>query len=293
MAAHLLENDRLAITVDDHGAELVRIYDKQQDRDVLWEADPKFWARHAPILFPNVGKYHGGHYLYQDARYPAGQHGFARDMEFQLLSKTDSSVIHLLTSTDNTRKNYPFDFALKITQTLRENTIRIDWEVTNTGTDRMYFTIGGHPAFKVPILPDTKYSDYKLLFHEKKDLTYYLIDPKDGTALIDQPHTLKLTDGTFCLTDDLFETDALIFDEQFDWAAIGYPDGTPYVSVSCPGFPNFGIWAAKGGAPFVCLEPWMGRTDNYGFTGELSTKPGINALNGGKIFTASYTITIH
>ncbi|MEF2851739.1 MAG: aldose 1-epimerase family protein, partial [Lachnospiraceae bacterium] len=175
---------------------------------------------------------------------------------------------------------------------LKDNEILVEWEVENTGDDEMYFTIGGHPAFKVPVLPGTAYSDYKLLFHTEKDPVYFLIDQKYGTILADQSRELPLENNSAQLTDHMFDNDALVFDHQIDWAGIGYPDGTPYVSLSCPGFTSFGIWAAKG-APFVCLEPWLGRADNYGFTGDLSEKPDINRLEAHKTFHAQYTITIH
>ena len=123
-------------------------------------------------------------------------------------------------------------------------------------------------------------------------VNYFLIDQKYGTILADQSRELPLENNSAQLTDHMFDNDALVFDHQIDWAGIGYPDGTPYVSLSCPGFTSFGIWAAKG-APFVCLEPWLGRADNYGFTGDLSEKPDINRLEAHKTFHAQYTITIH
>lgn len=292
MAVHILENDRLAISIDDHGAELSRIFDKKNQREVLWEADPQFWKRHAPILFPNVGRHYEAHYRYQGVTYPSQAHGFARDTDFTLVSETETSVTHRITSTPETRKNYPFDFVLTVTQTLKDNEILVEWEVENTGDDEMYFTIGGHPAFKVPVLPGTAYSDYKLLFHTEKNPVYFLIDQKYGTILADQSRELPLENNSAQLTNHMFDNDALVFDHQIDWAGIGYPDGTPYVSLSCPGFTSFGIWAAKG-APFVCLEPWLGRADNYGFTGDLSEKPDINRLEAHKTFHAQYTITIH
>jgi galactose mutarotase-like enzyme len=292
MASHVLENDRLSIVIDDHGAELTRIYDKKNQRDVLWEADPKHWKRHAPLLFPNVGRHYEANYLYNGKTYPSKAHGFARDTDFELLEKTDCSVVHRIVSNEQTRTEYPFDFILEVTQTLLENEIKISWKVINTGDHTMYFTIGGHPAFKVPILPETSYSDYKLLFHTKEDPTYYLIETTYGTIVKDKPYTLPLTNGSFPISDHLFDHDALVFDHELDWAGIGYPDGSPYVSVTCPSFSNFGIWAAPG-APFVCLEPWMGRADDCGFRGELSSKPDINVLKEKETFTASYTITIH
>ena len=131
-----------------------------------------------------------------------------------------------------------------------------------------------------------------MTFSGQKELTYCLLDAKLGTALPEQPHTLSLENGTCLIDEHMFDKDALIFDNgQITKAGITLPDGTPYVEISCEGFPNFGIWSAIG-APFVCLEPWMGRCDNTGYEGELSEKPNINALKPAEVFDKSYMISI-
>lgn len=288
---HTIENDVLSISVADHGAELVSIFDKKNDREVLWQADSTFWARHAPILFPQVGKSYGGYFTYEGEQYPTSQHGFARDCEFAFVTQTADSIVHRLTSSEKTRKIYPFSFELTVTHTLCDREIFVQWHVSNTGANQMYFTIGAHPAFRVPILPDTRQTDYTLRFHTD-DLHYYLLDTESGTANTDTLYNLPVSDGTLTIPADLFAKDALIFDNQIDWAGIALPDGTLYVSVSCPGFPNFGIWS-KPNAPFLCLEPWDGRCDNTGFAGEISEKPGILSLASGASYDRSYTIVIH
>ena len=110
---HSIENDYLKISVDDHGAELCSIYDKIHDREVLWQADPAYWNRHAPILFPNVGRFYKDHYRINDREYPAKQHGFARDSEFTCLDMTADSITHVLKLPMPPWKFYPFDFELK------------------------------------------------------------------------------------------------------------------------------------------------------------------------------------
>ena len=156
----------------------------------------------------------------------------------------------------------------------------------------MYFAIGGHPAFRVPVLPDTKRSDYRLTFDGQESLTYLLLDPESGTAKAEEKATLKLENGTCQIEDHMFDHDALVFDNQITRAGIQLPDGTPYLELRCVGFPNFGIWSASQDAPFVCLEPWMGRCDDCGFTGDLSEKPFINHLKMDEMFETAYTIEI-
>lgn len=286
-----LENDRLRIEIDDHGAELVRIYDKKNQREVLWNGDPTFWGRRAPILFPFVGKVNGGVYRYMGKEYPSAQHGFARDLFFEWKGQEDGAVSHVLEASDDTMERYPFLFRLKVTHTLEENRIRVSWKVTNFGTSTMYFSIGGHPAFRVPADSHFQQKDYRLSFVEQEKLLYRLID-KDGMCDMNHRYSLMLQDGSCAIGEHLFDRDALIFeDRQIEQVSITHPDGTPYVTLHCPGFPYLGIWSVPN-SPFVCLEPWYGRCDEAGFTGDISQKTGIQKLASEETFHAEYTIEV-
>lgn len=294
MATCTIKNERLSVTIAAHGAELSSIYDKANDRELVWQADPAFWNRHAPVLFPNVGKYYGGHFTYNGTDYPMGQHGFARDTEFEQAASGENFVTYRLCADEESKKVYPFDFVLEITHRLNGNRLTVEWNVKNTDNKEMYFTIGGHPAFNVNVLPDTDFEDYCLVFKEGTEkLSYVLLDAESGTAIGDKVYELELTDSKYALKKDMFDKDALVFDGgQIEWAALALPDGKPYIALESKGFPNFGIWS-KPGAPYVCLEPWCGRCDNKGFEGEISEKPGIIALKAGETFKKSYDIIVY
>lgn len=158
--------------------------------------------------------------------------------------------------------------------------------------ETMYFTIGGHPAFNVPAGGIGSQEQYHLTFDGQDSLSYLLIDMSSGTAVADKAYTLELENGSCLIDAHMFDKDALIFDDQIEKAGIAFPDGTPYVELICHGFPSFGIWSVPG-SPFVCLEPWMGRCDDFGFKGELPEKKYINTLDKDEIFTASYEIKIY
>ena len=294
MATCTIKNEKLSVTIAAHGAELSSIYDKANDRELVWQADPTFWNRHAPVLFPNVGKYYGGHFTYNGTDYPMGQHGFARDTEFEQAASGENFVTYRLCADEESKKVYPFDFVLEITHRLNGNRLTVEWNVKNTDNKEMYFTIGGHPAFNVNVLPDTDFEDYSLVFKEGTEkLSYVLLDAESGTAIGDKVYELELTDSKYALKKDMFDKDALVFDGgQIEWAALALPDGKPYIALESKGFPNFGIWS-KPGAPYVCLEPWCGRCDNKGFEGEISEKPGIIALKVGETFKKSYDIIVY
>ena len=289
-----MENDIAKVEVCDFGAELFSFYDKETKVEAVWQADPKYWARHAPVLFPFVGKVNGGYYTHKGVQYAMGQHGFARDMEFEFVAQTDNEIVHVLKSNDETMAKYPFAFEFKVTHKLEGKKLSVIWEVTNPGEEIMYFSVGGHPAFNVPARAGESKYDYFVTFNGEKELKYILIDLSCAAANVDDVYTLKLEDNKLPITEHLFDNDALIFDDyQVEKIGIAYPDGTPYLTMECKGFPSMGVWSQpKTDAPFVCLEPWIGRVDNRGFAGELKDKYYEQSVEAGKTFKAQYDLTL-
>lgn len=289
-----MENELVKVEVCDFGAELFSFYDKETKVEAVWQADPKYWARHAPVLFPFVGKVNGGYYTHKGVQYKMGQHGFARDMEFTFAGQTDNTITHVLKSTEETLAKYPFPFELKITHKLEGKTLSVIWEVVNPGDETMYFSIGGHPAFNVPAREGESKYDYFVTFNGEKALKYVLIDLSCAAVNMDDVHTLELEDNKLQVTEHLFDNDALIFDDyQIEKIGLAYPDGTPYLTMTCKGFPSMGVWSQpKTDAPFVCLEPWIGRCDNRGFDGELKDKYYEQSLEAGKTFKVQYELTL-
>ncbi len=293
----LMENEFLKVGIADKGAEVQSIFSKEMQKEVLWYGDRQYWDRRSPILFPNVGRHYENYYLYQGKRYDTVQHGFARDLIFECIEQKADLLKYQVADTEETRSYFPFAFTLTITYKLEKNSLSVQWTVENPNSKAMYFTIGGHPGFNVPILEHTRQTDYKLLFKKQGPLNYKLVHGMTGTADGTKTYPLELEDyGEYrgCpITEHMFDRDALIFDDaQIDWAGIGYPDGTPYISMECSGFTNFGIWTAPQG-PYICLEPWQGRCDDYGFQGEISEKPDVVALDEGKTFQLGYVITVY
>lgn len=290
-----IENEYLKIGVADHGAELSSIYDKEKKHEVIWTGDPKYWNRHAPVLFPFVGKVNKGQYRYKGKSYPMGQHGFARDMDFTLVSVTENTITYVLRSDEETRAKYPFDWELEITHRLEGRTVTVEWKVTDTSKDEdLYFSIGGHPAFNVPADKGQKKSDYWLYFEGIDSAPYVLIDPVAEAADPENVQTLVTDGGYVKITDTLFDNDAFIFDNKaVQKVALCYPDRTLYVTLDIKGYPSLGVWSKPHtDAPFVCLEPWIGRVDNKGFDGELPQKFEEQHLLPGEVFDTKYTITI-
>ena len=157
-----LENEFLKVTISTHGAELISVINKENGLEYMWQANPAHWKRHAPILFPNVGKYKDGKFIYNGKEYKQAQHGFARDMEFALIEKTNNSAFFELLYNDDTLKVYPFKFSLVLGFILEKNELTLTYEVANVDDKKMYFQIGGHPAFNVP-LTDGSRNEMKII----------------------------------------------------------------------------------------------------------------------------------
>lgn len=294
---HVLENEMLKVTIADKGAELISVYDKENAVERMWDANPNVWNRHAPILFPFIGKVADSVYRYKGQEYRMKtQHGFARDMEFVCVDSNEQSVTHCLKANETTKEIYPFDFELYVTHCFDEENgraIKIQWEIRNTGEEKMYYSIGGHPGFRTPLKAGEKREDYFLEIPGREKPEYILLNTATGLAVTDKKYILKLENGFCPIEKTMFDKDALVFENaQIETVRIAGPDKKPCVTLECKGFPYVGIWSKPEGE-FVCLEPWFGRTDNDGFDGTLEEKPGVQVLDGLDVKRIGYRIEFH
>ena len=288
-AVQVLENDVLKVTVADAGAELTSVRDKESGAERIWTGDAAVWNRHAPILFPFVGRVTEGKYRFDGKEYTMRtQHGFARDRVFLCTEKAVDSVTHVLTATDDSREIYPFDFRLTVRHSLnaeRPRQLDIRWIVENLGNGRMYYAIGGHPGFLMP--EGVRKEDCYIHFPGCRELRYISADAA-GFALPEQPHVLNPEQGYVRYRGDI--PDTWIFeDHQVKVVGIAGPDRRVLVTMDCSDFPMLAVWANRKG-PFICLEPWFGRTDNAGFAGALEEKKEIQFLDAGGKRETGYSI---
>ncbi|TYW03978.1 aldose 1-epimerase family protein [Listeria monocytogenes] len=286
-----LENEVLLVEMKTAGAELTRIFHKDTGLEYLWNADSKFWGRHSPVLFPTVGRLVDDTYLVDGKQYHLGQHGFARDRDFQVIEQTENMVRFELDADEDSLAIYPYKFKLSIIYTIEKNTVAVSYEVENTDNKRIYFSIGAHPAFHLPLTDGTTFEDYYLDFGTEENLeTLCLEGPyRSGEIkkIIDEPARY------LPLSYDLFKNDALIFEALKQKEMTIKSDKTPhFVKVSFPEFPFVGVWTAKLGTPFLCIEPWYGIADGAGESVELRDKAGIEHLEPEAVFASEYEITV-
>ena len=281
-----IENDQLIAKIDPLGAELKSLVYKSNHNEIIWQGDEKFWGRSAPILFPFVGKLKGDSYRHGDETYPMKQHGFARDLPFEVMEETKEKITLRLTETAETYKIYPFKFELFVTYFLVGNTLTTSFLVNNTHpAQTLLFSLGGHPAFNLDLMP---IDNYQLVFNQPDILERHLLI--DGLFSGEISH-IPIKNCSLPLSEDLLSDDALVFKNLRSTSVVFENLETDFsVGFEFNGFQYLGIWK-KPEAPFICIEPWSGLADNADFDGPLNEKEGINVLNYGEIFTKSYSIT--
>lgn len=283
-------NDYLTVKVNSIGAEL-RSVTNADGKEYLHNADPKYWHRTAPVLFPSIGKMKNNEYEYNGFKYPMSQHGFARDKEFKLIDKTDSSMTFALEDDNDTFKIYPFHFKFEIGYVLEKNTIKVIWKLHNKSEDTMYYALGGHPAFLCPLEADEDRFKYFIKFQNNNSIVSSRLD--SNGLINEEKEEFKLDEGYLKVTEHLFDKDALVLENnQVHSISLVRPDKTEYVKVVFD-TPVVGVWSpAKAGVPFVCIEPWYGIADASDFSGTLKDRAWGNELEAGKDKEYSWNITI-
>ena len=289
---HTLKNEILTVQVKEHGAELASI--RKGSVEYLWQADPSFWGRHSPVLFPIVGSVWEKRYRVDGREFELGQHGFARDMDFTMVEGGEDEVRYRLESTEDTLKKYPWPFVLEIAYRLHGNMIDVIWEVSNPGNEDMYFQIGAHPAFNYPDYDPQTMERGFLSFDRSEGLECIRIKEK-GCVDAETLYPLDVpADGLLPLTRETFDKidTIMLQDGQIGSVALYRTDRTPWLKLSFEA-PVVGIWSPPGkNAPFICLEPWYGRCDRAGYEGDYRDRDWVNRLAPGEKFSSVYTIEI-
>ncbi|QWT17809.1 aldose 1-epimerase family protein [Collinsella sp. zg1085] len=293
MSLTRISSGDMTATIDTAGAQLSSL--TWQGREYLWQKDPAYWAKSAPILFPVVGA--AGDIPQQSLAGPCqlAKHGFARDMTFlvhEQSANTDCTRFEL-SATPETLAVYPYHFQLEVSFALDGQTLTQSFCITNTGEYTMPFAIGGHPAFFAPI-PDTAdacFEDYDLIFSQ----SWTAQSPKvmaGGLLSYEEAYTVFENADSLALTRDLFEFDTLILSEVPDATVTlrGRRSGHG-VRVDFADFDFLGVWSAPD-APFVALEPWSMHAATVGAPERLEEREHIILLEPGACDTRSFSITL-
>ncbi|MBF9141371.1 aldose epimerase family protein [Hymenobacter properus] len=290
-ARYTLENSTCRASFAAHGAELTSLVTRADNLEYVWPGDPAVWARHAPVLFPLVGRLPDDVYHYEGRDYKLPQHGFARDQEFAVLRHDATELVFRLQHDETTQAIFPFAFELTITYTLREAQLTVRWDVRNPAANQpLLFSIGGHPAVRCPLLPGEAFEDYYFEFDHPVTLERHLLR---GGLLTGATAPVLNHAQELPLSYELFADDALVF-KHYDFTnlTLRTRKSAHFVRFRFDGFPYLGLWTKGPGAGFVCVEPWHGVASPTGEPGELRDKEGIMTLEPGQVFTAAFSIEV-
>jgi galactose mutarotase-like enzyme len=287
---HQVHNDVLSVAIAEKGAELQSIINKDTGIEYMWNADPAYWSKKSPVLFPIVGGLKDNTYQYGGKAYNLNRHGFAREAAFTVTEHGRDTITFTLTESPETLERYPFKFIFSVKYTLAGNQLHVSYIVKNTDEKTLLFSVGGHPAFKVPVAEGTVFEDYYLQFSQEENAGRWPLSPGGQVETYSTP--LLNNTNRLALTKQLFYEDALVFKHLASKGVAIVSDKTPHgLRVMFDGFPYLGIWNFKD-ADFVCIEPWCGIADSVNATGELEEKEGINQLHTGQVFEQTWSVEL-
>ncbi len=288
---HTLRNSEFEVRVKAKGAEVCSFRNLADNTEYIWQGDAKIWPRHAPVLFPIVGRLPDHKYFLDGKSYHLPQHGFARDMIFSPVSASENSLSLELHWSDLSLAHYPFHFRLLISYVLEGNTLKADYKVMNLDDQEMPFSIGAHPGFNCPLQKENKYEDYYLEFDQEQTLDRHLL--QDG-LLNGQTETVVKNAKKLPLNRELFLKDAIVLKENpVQRVRLKSDADNRQVEMEFHGFPYLGIWSPpKADAALLCIEPWHGVASPNGRPTEISQKEGVMKLGPGQKFECSFQIKV-
>lgn len=285
-----IENGLLKISISEKGAELQSIVHKNFSLEYLWSGDPAFWSKKSPVLFPIVGSLKKNNYEYNGELYSLGRHGFARDMDFTVSWQKADAIMFSLHSNNETLTKYPFPFLFSVRYTLVNNELCVTYIVQNTSHKDLYFSVGGHPAFKLPLTENTVYEDYYLRFGDVETAGRWPLS-KDG-LIEEHPVHFLMHARKLPLKKSLFYEDAIVLKNLRSNFLFLLSNKTSHgIKFHFDNFPYLGIWAAKD-ADFICIEPWCGIADNVNASGKLTEKEGIIKLKADESFERTWSVEL-
>lgn len=289
-----LENEQFLAVIDPHGAEINHIYNKQAHFDYIWNND--IWPKHAPVLFPAIGRSNDDAYLYQGKTYQMPQHGFVSQYDFKVAAKTETKLVLTLNDNSETYEMYPFHFMLTVTFTLENTGLKLEFNVQNQDEKKLSFSLGSHPAFNVPIASAGEFSDYTVTLMPK-------VDQVQTFEIVKTPHPYRSgkmkvlkgsRDGKISLTHQMFDDGLIIIENNgLTSVKVSSPKTPHAIELSLEDFRYLTLWTKEGAqAPFLCVEPFAGLPDVVGDKRDLLTKEANTVLEAGESKQLSYQMTL-
>lgn len=288
---HIIKNEALTVTVSDHGAQFRSILGAD-GTEYLWQGDPNYWPDRDLTLFPFVARLFDGRYSLDGNIYQLPIHGLAPYCDFAATENNGTRLVLELSSSAGTRKQYPREFTFRVIYALSGSTLTVTYEVVNRDTRPMYFGLGGHPGFRVPLREGLRFEDYRLRFPADCKPTRVGFTPDCFVSGEDTP--FPLDGGCFIpLSHSLFDDDAVVLRDMGREVTLESTLDGHSVTVSFPQMPYLGLWhMPRTDAPYVCIEPWLSLPANAGETTVLEDRPDLAHLLPGETYRNQWSITV-
>ncbi len=285
-----IASGRIEAEVSTLGAQLTSL--RRDGAECLWQGDPRWWPRHAPVLFPIVGNLRDDRATSAAGEVRLGRHGLARNEEFEVVEQGGDHVLMELSSCERTLASFPYDFRLRLSYAVEGDSLVQGFEVTNTGARDLPYVLGGHPAFSVPVAgAHDDFSSYRLEFARPWAYSVPRIDVSSG--LLDFGNRMPLLDGSSTvlpLSHRTFDVDTLVFEDVPErWVRLVGVRGHG-IQLAFEGFDYLGVWSAAGDAPFVALEPWTGCATATDEDDVFEHKRGMRSLSPGRTDRLSFVV---
>lgn len=289
---HSISNEFLTVTAAEDGAQLQSILGPD-GTEYLWQGDPKYWSDRALNLFPYVARLTEGAYYLDGEKHHMDIHGLAPYRRFSLAEKSDTAMVLELTSSKDTKAAYPRDFSFRIGYALEGDTLNVTFEVENRDEKVMYFGLGGHPGFNVPLVPGKSFEDYRLRFGEA--CAPKRVGFTEDCFLNDQDVPFPLENGdTLPLGHNLFDDDAIVLRDMARQVTLECPGEAHGVTVTFPQMAYLGLWHwPRTDAPYVCIEPWCSLPSHKDQIAVFETQKDLISLQPGSVYRNLWSIQVH
>ncbi|CAM3253833.1 aldose 1-epimerase family protein [Lactococcus hircilactis] len=261
-----IKNEFLSVEVDIKGAQLTHVINNSTGFDYIWNGDA--WPKHAPILFPSIGRSTNDEYLVGDVKYPMPQHGFVSDYDFEIVKKQDDELTLSFSSNNETFQSYPFCFTLTVSYKLENNQLLVNFEVQNNSDCSLSYALGFHPAFKLK----QDFESHALeVSPSYSQLEQYEIVKNPYPYRSGKIKNFKVEGSKFALKHALFEEGLVIITNKINEVSL---QGLGYeVKMNLEDFSNLCLWTKEDKElSFLCMEPFVGLPDKINEVQEINKK---------------------
>lgn len=289
---HTIQNQFLRVTVSEHGAELQSILDKS-GTEYLWQGDSAYWSNRALNIFPYVARLTQGCYYMDGELHHMDIHGIAPYRPFAATENSGARLVLELTSDGTTRAAYPREFAFRVIYKLRDSVLHISYEVENRDEKTMFFGLGGHPGFNVPLEPGLRFEDYRLRFSQPCKCVRVGFSQDCYLNGNDVPFPLE-ADCILPLRHDLFDGDAIVLKNMNRQITLESESGRHSITVCFPQMDYLGLWhCPKTDAPYICIEPWCSLPSSKGRIAVFEEQQDLISLAPHKTYRNDWFIQIN